>query len=157
VLTVKRSIKGALKLDSAYAVENIRVWIANHQDATPVVPTRHLLDNKVIVVVLGYSLIRSDKLPALAELTETIRASNTTQQIAELLVEQGFVSEEQLGLLQVFVTTQNKVDTFVALLKGELTEDEAAELPPPTHLGESCAHTFTPSGTSLHCPRDSVL
>lgn len=113
---VKASVKGALNLDSAYPLSNIMVWIENRQEVTPA-GRRHLLNNnKVVILVLGYALVRTDQLPPAAELVTKTEAC--TQQIAVQLEQQGFVTPEQLGLLSVIVTTVNKVSAVVNAILG---------------------------------------
>ena len=55
------------------------------------------------MVVLGYSLIRTDQLPPATELKTLIDAPDLKGAIADQLAEAGFVTEEQLGRLQVCV------------------------------------------------------
>jgi hypothetical protein len=53
------------------------------------------------VVVLGYSLIRTDQLPPATELKTLIDTPDLKGAIADQLADAGFVTEEQLGRLQV--------------------------------------------------------
>lgn len=102
---VKRAVKGALNLDSSYPLSNIQVWIDGRQEVTAAAATRHLLaDDKVVVLVLGYSLAKSDVLPPTAEVVELIDNPALTAQIAAKLEDEDFATPEQLGLLSVIGT-----------------------------------------------------
>jgi hypothetical protein len=131
MLASKEAVKSALNLPSAYAVENIRVWIEDRQMVDPA-PTRRLLANdKVVVLVLGYSLVKADDLPPFVELkTMACRAEAITQQIAQKLGETGFVTPEQLGLLSVVVTTINKIAQVVQAIQGIAGSDAVIVLVP---------------------------
>lgn len=184
---VKEAVKSALKLDNAYSLDNIQVWLQVEKDVPTPAPTRRLrtTDNKVCsaqpaggytcisllddtcihsgrlkvieglpaahqrvalprvcstiyfvstqvqrpllavswlaracthgcvitaacclqvyVVVLGYSLIRTEQLPPATELKTLMDAPELKGSIAEKLAETGFVTEEQLGRLQVCI------------------------------------------------------
>lgn len=116
---VRTAVKGALNLDSSYPLSNIEVWIEGRQEVPVAAATRHLLaDDMVVVLVLGYSLAKSDLLPPAAELKSRTEATTLTAQIATKLADAGFVTPEQLGLLSVIVTTVNKIAEVIQVIQG---------------------------------------
>lgn len=139
--TVRKAVSGALNLDSSYPLSNIEVWIENQQEVPAAAATRHLLANdKVVVLVLGYSLAKSDVLPDAAELKTLTEATTLTAQIATKLAEEGFVTPEQLGLLSVLVTTTNKIAAVIQAIQGTTGGDATIVMVP---IGEP--HTHHPS------------
>jgi hypothetical protein len=144
MLAVKTAVKGALNLDSSYPLSNIEVWIEGREEVTPAAPapTRRLLDNnQVVVLVLGYSLAKSDVLPSFAQLKDLTEATDLTQQIATKLEEAGFVTPEQLGLLSVIVTTTNKIAQVIQAVQGITGGDTPLVLLP---IGEPHTHVSPP-------------
>lgn len=125
MLAIRQAVKNALNLPSAYAVENIRVWIEDRQEVTPAARRRLLDNDKVVVLVLGYSLVKADDLPPFAELKTAMDAEDITQQFAQQLADVGFVTPEQLGQLSVVVTAVNKITQVVQAIQG-ITNGNAA-------------------------------
>lgn len=106
---VRKAVRSALNLNSAYPLSNINVWLSSKQEvAAGPVPVRRLAEaTTVYVAVLGYTLIRTEQLPAAKELTDLIKTPALQNSFKEQLAEAGVVTTEQLAQLQVVVTVEN--------------------------------------------------
>jgi hypothetical protein len=123
---VAASVRSALNLGADYPISNILVWLQSQQDvAAP--PTRRLTSTSTRVMVIAYTLVRTDKLPELTTLLEAIAAPDLTAKIAEKLAEEDFVSEDNLGkLVVVLVATPQQLDKVVNALQGTSQNPEEA-------------------------------
>lgn len=97
---------------------------------------RRLQSSSVYVVVLGYSLIRTDQLPPGAELKTLMDTPDLKNSLANQLADAGFVTPEQLGQLQVIVTTTNKIESVIQALEGVQNEETTALLALFVPVGE---------------------
>jgi hypothetical protein len=107
------------------------VWVSSQHDLA--LPTGRRLSAAVShqVVVLAYSLVRTDKLPELDQLKEMLASPSTTAKAAKELADhsrKGFAADQHAGrLLVVMVAQPQQVDQVVSVLQGtESAEDTAA-------------------------------
>jgi hypothetical protein len=104
---VAQGVRDTLNLGSTYPLENILVWIQAGKDVTTgPMPTRHLLaPGQLRVLVIGYSIVITSDLPPVEELKARMDAPEVTQQFAEKLADANFVTQEQLGMLSIWVAS----------------------------------------------------
>lgn len=90
---VADALHAALNLDATYPAANIRIWLAAAQ-TTSATPTRHLLEVRTKVVVLGYSLAKVSGLPEPDALAALLQDTATTQRLAQELTAAEFLAPE---------------------------------------------------------------
>lgn len=104
------------------------VWVSSQHDLG--LPTGRRLSDAVAqqVVVLAYTLVRTDKLPQLDQLEEMLASPSTTATAAKELADHSFVADQHSGrLLVIMVAQPQQVDQIVSVLQGtESAEDTAA-------------------------------
>lgn len=106
---VATAVHNSLSLPADFPLANILVWIQSSNDVASggPVPThrRHLAATTTRVLVLAYTLVVAPGLPPAEQIRALLDAPEATAQIAGHLADAGFVSDEQLGSLQVLVTS----------------------------------------------------
>lgn len=123
---VQQAVHGALDLGTSYPARNIPVWLQDRQEFTPAMqPGRRLQSDKVSIVLLGYSLLSTDKLLASGELRARVDAPGLSQAVADRLANAGFVPEERFGQLHVIATSTNKLKEVVQAIQG--SDDNAGD------------------------------
>jgi hypothetical protein len=133
------ALHAALNLDNTYPAANIRIWLAATQSITAT-PTRHLLEVRTKVVVLGYSLAKVSGLPTPSALATLVQDTAITQKLAEELAAAAFLAPQFASMVSIGFAPASTTDADDVIL--QLTGGAGAEQHFLAPIGEYCVRAL---------------